>query len=334
MRATVRSGLTARRSSGPIPMRSRTPVPKLATKTSHSAARRRTRARPSGLDRSIPTLFFVLSEVVEVAVAVGTGGKIARVHRGAAGEVEPPRRLDLEHLRPEGAEDQGAVRAGPHPGEVEDPDPAEGTAAVPRPASAIPARGVARAASRPPFVRIAGRIARRSRSGAGPREQRAGGRVRLAEGGGGTGEAPPGAPEAVGRTEQIDAPRAGVVQRHEEVARPEVLLLREARVVEHRRRADPDLLEGVEHLFGTEPAGPRRYPLPKLGRMLPPGIAAPERRARAPLRLSHQREHPLPLGLLRADDEHLAVTAWVEAHRLVDGAIAPVVDAPRILEGG
>ena len=259
-----------------------------------------------------PDALLVLPEVVEVAVAVRSGGKPARMDRCAAGEVEPPRRLDLEHLRPERPEDHGAVRPGPYPGEIENPYPPEGAAAG-RAVPALPARGSTRA---------------------GARVREPGGGARLPERGGRPGEPPPAATEAVRRPGQLDTPRPGVVHGDEELPRPEVLLLREPRMVEHRRRADPDLLQRVEHLLGGSRARPGRDPVPDLGRVRAPFVAGREHLARPPVRCPDERCHPLPLGLLGADDEHLAVAARVEAHRLVDGTVAPVVDAPRVLEGG
>ena len=302
-----------------------------------------------------PDALLVLPEVVEVAVAVRPRRKLPRVHRGAAGEVEAPRRLDLQHLRSEGAEEQGAVRPGPHPREVEHPDPAEGAvagrvrAALPalggpagRPARRRPGRtcpprprGRPRPAARRRFAASRGRVPVEAgeRTG-GNRGDGGGGRARLAEGGRGPGDPPPRAPEAVGRPGQVDPARAGMLDGHEEIPRPEVLLLREPRMVEHRGGADPDPLERVERLLHPEPARPRRHPLPDLGRMFAPRVAGPERRAGAPPGVPHQREHPFPLGLLGADDEQLAVAAGVEAHRLVDGTVASMIDPPRVLEGG
>ena len=266
-----------------------------------------------GLREIDPDALLVLPEVVEVAVAVRPGRKLARVDRRAAGEVEPLRRLDLEHLRPEGAEDRRAVRPRPDPREVEHPDSGE--------------------RSRIRFTRR-GDVRCPARFRSGPGEQAADLSLRLAEGGGGTGDPPPATPEAIGRSGQLDRPRPRMVHRHEEVPRPQMLLRAEPRIVEYRRGPDPNLLERVEHLLRAPPPRPRRHPLADLGRVRPPVVTGPEQLARRPFRLTDQRRHPLPLSLLGADDERLAVAARVEAHRLVDGTVAPVVDAPRVLEGG
>ena len=125
-----------------------------------------------------------------------------------------------------------------------------------------------------------------------------------------------------------------MVQRHEELPRPQVLLGGEARVVEHRRGPDPHRLECVEHFFRASLPRPGRDPRPDIGRVLAPPVPGAERFVRAPAGGAHQGGQPFPLVLLGADDEHLPVAARIEPHRLVDGAVAAVVDAARVLPGG
>ena len=207
------------------------------------------------------------------------------------------------------------MRAGPYPGEVEHADPAERTVAVP----AVPAlphrRERARRDPRPrtgrrsPPRRARGRTGRAATSGdGGGREARA------------TRYAPPrSGPPGRRSPAPGGAPAPGAA----------------------RGRTPAPLRPGPPAARGTPPrtfelARPRRHPLPNLGRVLTPGVASDANVSLGPPLPSRPttRCHPFPLGLLGADDEHLAVAARVETHRLVDGAVAPVVDAPRVFEGG